>query len=128
MKKESKLNKAEKQLNKKQLAVAKNNTIEKVKEVYKVEDTATAELIHDTLKENPAFKEYTWLKKDLDDIENNLKTLALSAEKEETQLKASMYIHDKIYGKAVQKTELAGKDGQPIKFFFDSAFNSNNDN
>lgn len=122
MTKEGSLKKAGAKLTTKQKKVADNPSIENVKEVYNAPDTHTAELIKEELSKNPAFQEYSWKKHDLIEIEDKLKKLALHATKEEVQLKAAQYIHDKIYGKAPQKTEITGAGGQALSIIFDSAF------
>jgi hypothetical protein len=38
----------------------------------------------------------------------------LSSEDEQVQLKAAMYLTDRLYGKAKQQTEVTGKDGEAV--------------
>jgi hypothetical protein len=38
----------------------------------------------------------------------------LNSADEQVQLKAAMYLTDRLYGKAKQQTEVTGKDGSPL--------------
>lgn len=80
--------------------------LEIIKEKYEVVWDKTANNILDIVKNDEIVQEYSWTKKKLIEVENNMLDIALNSEKEENRLKAQFFIHDKMTGKAQAKVDV----------------------
>lgn len=98
-----------------------------IKEYFGYTDEEEIKSVREFIENMPASKDYSWTKKELETVESNILTLSTSGEKEETQLNALKFIHDKVKGKAVNRTELTGAGGEKLQLIFDSNFNNTED-
>lgn len=121
MTKLDKLDKLEKKLSDKRKtiaqAIADNKSNEELlsltKELYKLDDNEIAQNILNFVSNIPEVKEFSWSKKKIQDIEEEMANIALTAEKEADRIKAGAFIHDKVKGKAKQPIDHT-TDGEKI--------------